>query len=465
MKAPVAIVGGGIAGLSAAAALRRSSIPFKLYEGGSKLGGLAASYRDPEGYAHDFGAHFITNRLAAAVGIGASCYNVRRYGESVVVGRRRVADPFGLMTVPAYAASALAGRMRGKGVAPKSAADFFRARYGEALAREIAEPIVEAWSGVPATELAPSVGEGMPSSILRTIALKTIDRFGLSRAATAIGYCSSQPESPYVWHVYPKRGVDTVCRALARDVGDAIALESRVETIYVENERVVGLRVNGRDVDASAVVTSAPLPIVASQIVGSTQLEAARDLRFRGMILVNLFLRGRGLLGDVVLWTPTPAHPIFRLTEAPVAMPSLAPDGRTIITVDIGAAVDDAWWSLDEDALAARALATLEHVVPDAAARHLGHRVLRTPIGYPVYHRAYEPTRQRFAERLPIAGLANVGRNGEFRHLLMEDIYWRTIAKMREVVRAWHDASNVRTARTIDAVTDDAPPRGIAAAT
>src|SRR5512134_2274059 len=70
---PVAIVGAGMAGVTAASALRRLGVPIRLYEAGPRIAGLAMSYQDPEGFTHDFGAHFITNRLADAVGIGADC--------------------------------------------------------------------------------------------------------------------------------------------------------------------------------------------------------------------------------------------------------------------------------------------------------------------------------------------------------------------------------------------------------
>src|SRR4051812_18722594 len=70
---PVAIIGAGIAGLTAAEFLRRRGIPHVLFEGGPKVAGLAESYHDPGGFSYDFGAHFITNRLAAAVGVGAQC--------------------------------------------------------------------------------------------------------------------------------------------------------------------------------------------------------------------------------------------------------------------------------------------------------------------------------------------------------------------------------------------------------
>ena len=43
---------------------------------------------------------------------------------------------------------------------------------------------------------------------------------------------------------------------------------------------------------------------------------------------------------------------------------------------------------------------------------------------------AYEERRQGFAESTGVDGLYSIGRNGEFAHLLMEDIYWRTLKRM-----------------------------------
>jgi phytoene dehydrogenase-like protein len=46
-------------------------------------------------------------------------------------------------------------------------------------------------------------------------------------------------------HVYPIGGLGRVCERLAREVHDSVSLESPVQAIHVEQERVVGIRVNG----------------------------------------------------------------------------------------------------------------------------------------------------------------------------------------------------------------------------
>ena len=80
-KKPVAIIGAGIAGLTAANYLKKNNVPFILFESGKKIAGFATTFKDAEGFSYDFGAHFLTNRLADAIGIGSQCRLVKYYGE------------------------------------------------------------------------------------------------------------------------------------------------------------------------------------------------------------------------------------------------------------------------------------------------------------------------------------------------------------------------------------------------
>ena len=151
------------------------------------------------------------------------------------------------------------------------------------------------------------------------------------------------------------------------------------------------------------------------------------------MVFVNLRFQGRGLLPDVVLWTPEKQFPFFRLTETPLCMPWLAPEGKTVVTVDIGCQVGDAIWTMPDEQLGEYCLDHLQPIIPDARQRYLGCRVLKTPVAYPVFAKEYEADRRRFADSNEIDGLYSVGRNGEFSHIFMEDVYWRTLKKMRRL--------------------------------
>lgn len=429
---PIAIIGAGIAGLTAANFLHEKNVPFVLYEAGKKIAGLAASFKDAEGFSYDFGAHFITNRLAAAIGVGDDCLLVKHYGEAVWLGGRIYSYPFGLVKIPRMTLSGIKSKISGNGSAPASAADWFRKSYGNALADEVALPLIEAWSGAAATDLSAAVGESLPGSIGKTLYLKAAGKV-LGRAV-AVGYNREMPETASVHHVYPKNGVSTLCEKLAENLEDKIKLETPVEEILVENEKVVAVKAKGEMQEVSAVVSTAPANILAKLVRGTNALEKFKAFRYRPMIFVNMRFSGRGLLPDTVLWFPEKEFPFFRLTEATISMPWLAPAGKTIITVDIGCEKTDEFWTMDEEKLSALCLEHLTKIIPDAKEKYLGANVLKTPIAYPVFLNEYEAARKDFERSTGIENLLSIGRNGEFAHIFMEDVYWRTRKKIARLI-------------------------------
>jgi protoporphyrinogen oxidase len=221
------------------------------------------------------------------------------------------------------------------------------------------------------------------------------------------------------------------------ELGDSVQVESPVENILVEDDAVTAVNIKGREVEVSAVISSAPVHVLPKLVRGTSAPEHLAAFRYRPMIFVNLRFEGRGLLPDTVLWIPDRKLPFFRLTETPISMPWLAPEGKTLVTVDIGCEVGDPYWSMPEDQLTALCLDGLSEIFPDIRRKFLGGaRILKTPVAYPVYLLRYEQERLRFAASTGVEGLYSLGRNGEFSHLLMEDVYWRTLKKTAGIA-AW----------------------------
>src|SRR5680860_468073 len=131
-KKPIAIIGGGIAGLTAANFLKENNVPFILYEANNKIAGLAASFVDDKGFSNDFGAHFVTNRLADAIGVGSECRTVKHYGEAVWLKGKSYNYPFGLMTIPRMYLSFIKTKVKSfnNNHPTASAAEWFRNQYG-----------------------------------------------------------------------------------------------------------------------------------------------------------------------------------------------------------------------------------------------------------------------------------------------------------------------------------------------
>ncbi len=280
--------------------------------------------------------------------------------------------------------------------------------------------------------MAASVGQKFATSLPRTILLKAAG--AISRRTVAVGYSSTLAESPHVWHVYPRGGIGTVCHHLADEVRDVIRTQSPVEEIHVRADRVVGVRVAGRDVSAAAVVSTAPLHVLAKIVRGTDRLAPLARFRYRAMVFVNLRFDGPSGLPDVVTWTPGDEFPFFRLSDIGLGLPWLVPAGKSQVTADLGCDVGDPVWTADDDSLGRRCVAALSNIVPGIGDRYLGCRVMRTPLAYPIFDQSYEADRIGLKTGTGIAGLVTVGRNGEFDHLLMEDVYWRTRRRVTQLM-------------------------------
>jgi len=212
----------------------------------------------------------------------------------------------------------------------------------------------------------------------------------------------------------------------------------------VSGGRAVGVRVAGQQVPAAAVISTAPINVLPRIVEGTDALDQFRAFRFRSMVFVNLRMRGRDLLPDTMTWTPGPQFPFFRLTETPQAMPWLAPEGKTLITADIGAEINDEIWEMDDTELGDRCIAALTEIVPGARRDYLGCRVVRAPNAYPVFHADYEADRQQLETTTGVERLLSIGRNGGFAHLLMEDVYWRTVRSARRLATELKAAADRR---------------------
>ncbi len=430
---PVAILGGGLAGLTAAVQLRRHGIPIRVFESASAIAGLCQSQRDEDGFTYDCGVHFITNRLAAAVGITTECLPMAKYGETVFLDGKNYSYPFGLLRSPAFVASAIRAKLSGWIAKPAAtASQWYRSQYGTRLANRVALPLTEAWSGVPSDQVAAAVGQKFATSLPRIIVLKVAAK--ITKRVIGIGYAGTITESPNAWHVYPRDGISAVCRRLADEVQAYVQTNSKVDQIHVDQNMVTSIRCNGQTIPVSGVVSTAPVHALSSMVLGTDVLHPLSRFRYRAMVFVNLKIHGASGLSDVVTWVPQRTFPFFRLSEIGMGLPWLVPDGKSQVTCDIGCQVGDALWNRSDDSIAMQCKEGLEQMIPGIAARVFGFRVVRVPLAYPIYHIDYEKERAQFEKGTGIQGLISVGRNGEFSHLLMEDVYWRTRWKISEFI-------------------------------
>ena len=319
----------------------------------------------------------------------------------------------------------------------ESAADAFRGQYGNALADDIAIPLVEAWSGISADQISKDAVAKLPDNYLTLLWVSLVA--AVCKRPIAIGYCREKPLSIDLLHVYPKDGLGAMIQKLAGEVEENISLQSPVEKVVVEKGNVKEVWVCGKPVETETVFSSMPVNYLGKSVVGTNALSYLERFRYRPMIFVNLSFDKENILPNVVLWTPDKELPFFRLSEATQAVPGLSPQGKTTITADIGVSCEDRFWNMSDDEVTKICLDKLEGMMPGVRQHFIKSRLFRTKNAYSIFNREYENERQKFAQTTGVGGLYSIGRNGEFEHLLMEDIYWRTMKKVGEFL--WQNSN------------------------
>ena len=324
---PYVVLGAGFAGLVAATELTRLGHDVVVFEASGAVGGLATSHR-VDGVSFDTGAHFVTNRLATALGVMDRC-------DDAVALRRGGLASRPQRGVPARASCATRASRRarsrpdsGRAGPAASAADRFRAEYGRALADEVAIPLVEAWSGLPGGRARAERRRQDPGRHRGDA--RPRPRPGASRTApVAIGYCAEAPQSANVWHVYPRDG-SRRARRPPRGRSSTVGSGSRprrgraCSTVTASWEsRAGGTDARrGREWCPPSRRRCSP---GSSTTRGRARSDSCGSARWSSS---SCGCAAATCCPSRSPGSPTAALDFFRVTEAPMAMPWLAPTGR-----------------------------------------------------------------------------------------------------------------------------------------
>lgn len=431
-RSRVAVLGAGFSGLCVAHRLQRAGLEVRLFEADRRWGGLAQTF-ERDGFRYDFGPHYITNRLATNLGLLDRCVHVP-YAESLYLGGRWYAFPFGLVRNPLYAAGAALGMLRSSQARAKcrNAADFFRVCYGGALADQVLCPLVAKWSGVAARDLSVDFVDRVPPPSVGVLARKLL-------GVVTRRSIQTMPNQGIVYHVIPRDGIQAVSDVLARDLGERIRLGAPVKRVRVERGAVACVEAGDESYACDAVVSTLPAPVLPRLIEGAPDLEPLTQLRFRPVVLGFLEVDRPRVLDRLLTWFPEPEWLFYRLSEQKIADPASAPAGRTLLTVEIACNEDDFAWTATQDQLRERLVEQIAGIFKLPREVFGGFESRRTRFGYPMYDLHTDHARRTLEVEAcggGIEGMFLVGRSGSFRYILLEEAHTRAGA-MAEKILTW----------------------------
>src|SRR5918911_1454334 len=424
-RKPVAVLGGGPAGLTAGYLLARQGRPVIVFEAEDQVGGLAKTeVRD--GYRFDLGGHRFFTKFKEVDDLWHEVMKeefLLRPRMSRIFWNGKFLDyplngtdvvkKLGPVELARCLASYLWAAMK-----PKGREDNFEQwvsnRFGKRLYRHFFKSYTEKVWGTPAHEVR---AEWAAQRI------KGLSFFSAAKAAF-FGNEDNKIKSLISEFPYPRFGPGQMWETMADEIiasGGEVRLNCPVTGIEGRDGRVVAIEAGGERIEPSQVISSLPLRatvgLSGAAAPGAVQA-AAQGLRYRDFLTVALVVDGEDLFPDNWIYIHDPSVRVGRIQNFRSWSPWMVPnDTDASIGMEYFCFEGDELWNMPDDQLVAMATREIQQ---------LGlARAENVKFGFAVrVHKAYPMYDAEYAERVAtirgwldgIENLQQVGRNGLHRY-------------------------------------------------
>jgi protoporphyrinogen oxidase len=422
---PVAVLGAGPAGLTAAYRLVERGVPVVCFEADDCVGGLARTVVH-EGYRFDLGGHrFFTKsreverlwdellgpellvrpRLSRIYWRGRFIeYPLRPADVLARIGAAELAR-----CLASYATAQLRRQRR-----EESFEDWVAARFGKRLFELFFKTYTEKVWGVSTEELRAEW------------AAQRIADLSLWRAARSAlpGGRGESPKSLIEEFRYPRLGPGQMWEEMARRIERGrgeVRLRAQVQGVELDGDRVTAVRAGGERVAVSAAISSIPLRTMAGVADPGPSIEvttAAAGLRYRDFLTVALVTEGEPPFPDNWVYVHDDRVRVGRIQNFRAWSPWMTPEpNRSCVGLEYFCFEGDRLWSTSDAELVELGRREIAELGLIDADRVVAGHVVRVPKAYPIYDVAYAERVERIRGWVDgIANLQQIGRNGLHRY-------------------------------------------------
>lgn len=447
MGSRIAVIGAGPAGLTAAYRLATSGVEVDLYEGDSKVGGMAKSL-DLWGHRVDLGPHrfFSSDKRVNSLWLEVMgrdyslvdrmtriYYNQRFF--DYPLNAKNVVQNFG----PIESARCFGSLLSTRNVSEDGSYESWLVRrFGRRLFDIFFRSYSEKLWGLPC------------SKIDADFAAQRIRKLSLLEAAKSalkpVG--KSQHRTLCDQFAYPHGGTGALYERMAdafQKNGGNLYTETLVKKVRVSNNQVQGIELmSGETKDYDQVISSMPLTLLVKALgtLPEEVTQGVNQLRFRNTILVYLRVAGENLFPDQWIYVQSPDLKVGRMTNFRNWGPELNTGKEdTVLCMEYWCFEEDQEWKQPDEAWARLAIPELRKTGLIGDREVLDVQVQRVPRCYPVYHLGYKEALRPVETHLKtIRGLEVIGRYGAFKYNNQDhSILMGLLAAEKVVQEAPHD--------------------------
>jgi protoporphyrinogen oxidase len=456
---PVAIVGAGPAGLTAAYELVKQGIAPVVLEKGDKVGGIART-ETYKGYRFDIGGHRFYTKVAAVQQLwqevlGNDFIKVPRLSRIYYRGRffNYPISAFNtLFNLGIFESLLIVLSYLKVRIWPLPEETTFEQwvinRFGDRLYRTFFKTYTEKVWGIPCSEIqADWAAQRIKGLSLKTAIINAL--FGSNDTKTLIKEFD-----------YPALGPGMMWEKFAEAVESKdgkVYLDTKVISFEREGNKIKSITAehNGELVHFSAdnFVTSMPISALVARLnpqPPAEVLHAARSLKYRDFLIVSLIVDCAALFPDNWIYIHSPEVKVGRIQNFKNWSAALVPDAsKTCLGMEYFCNEGEELWKMSDDELVELATRELVRLGLAKTADVKDGVVIRQPKAYPVYDGEYRGHLRVLEGFLKgIENLQTIGRNGMHRYNNQDHSMLTGMLAVRNILGEKHDLWDVNTERS-----------------
>jgi protoporphyrinogen oxidase len=456
---PVAIVGAGPAGLTAAYELVKQGIIPVVLEKGDKVGGIART-ETYKGYRFDIGGHRFYTKVEAVQQLwqevlGNEFIKVPRLSRIFYRGKffnypiSAFNTLFNLGIIESTLIMLSYVKVR---IWPlreeKTFEQWVINRFGERLYKTFFKTYTEKVWGIPCSE------------IQADWAAQRIKGLSLTTAIINALFGSNDTKTLIKEFDYPALGPGMMWEKFAEAVENKdgkVYLDTKVISLEREGNKIKSITAehNGELVQYSAdnFITSMPISALVARMKPQPPeevLHAARSLKYRDFLIVSLIVDSKDLFPDNWIYIHSPEVKVGRIQNFKNWSAALVPDAsKSCLGMEYFCSVGDEIWEMSDAELVELATRELVGLGLATTADVEDGVVIRQPKAYPVYDGEYRGHLRVLEGFLKgIENLQTIGRNGMHRYNNQDHSMLTGMLAVRNILGEKHDLWDVNTERS-----------------